>query len=174
MKEVKKESHLVYKGKIIEVFKDLVFVDGKTFQRDVVRKQKAVASLIFNEDKTKVLLVSQYRYPIDKETKELPAGKVEQEETLAEAMIRETEEETGLVPTKYEELGTFYTSLGFCDEEITLFVVWEYEESEQRLEDDEKITLMWESVHEIMKETKYFDPKAMLALSMYWSKYGKN
>ena len=174
MKEVKKESHLVYKGKIIEVFKDLVFVDGKTFQRDVVRKQKAVASLIFNKDKTKVLLVSQYRYPIDRETKELPAGKVEQEETLVEAMIRETEEETGLLPTKYEKLGAFYTSAGFCDEEITLFVVWEYKESEQKLEDDEKITLMWGSVHEIMKETQHFDPKAMLALSMYWSKYGKN
>ncbi len=174
MKEVKKESQLVYKGKIIEVFKDLVFVGGKTFQRDVVRKQKAVASLIFNEDKTKVLLVSQYRYPIGKETKELPAGKVENEETLAEAMIRETEEETGLFPTKYEELGTFYTSAGFCDEEITLFVVWEYKESKQKLEDDEKITLMWENVHDIMKETKHFDPKAMLALSMYWSKYGKN
>lgn len=70
----------------------------------------------------KVLLVRQHRAPIGKELWEIPAGTVETGESPLECAKRELEEETGYRAREWRKLAEFYTTPGFCDERMTLFL----------------------------------------------------
>lgn len=70
----------------------------------------------------KVLLVRQYRAPIGQELWELPAGTLEPGEEPLECAKRELEEETGYLAREWRKLAEFFTTPGFCDERMTLFL----------------------------------------------------
>lgn len=72
--------------------------------------------------KTKVLLVSQYRYPIKQTTLEFPAGHIEKGEKAQEAAYRELKEEIGFTAGKMTYIGSFYPSNGISDEKVAIFV----------------------------------------------------
>lgn len=98
---------------------------GERFERDVVRHPGAVAVVPVTED-GQIVLVRQYRAPVDQELLEIPAGTLDVPgEQRAAAAARELEEEVGLRPGRLEELCTFYNSPGFCDERTTLFLAQE-------------------------------------------------
>jgi ADP-ribose pyrophosphatase len=90
--------------------------DGSTFERDVVHHPGAV-SVVAVDDDGSVVLVRQYRAPLDEEILELPAGKLDVHgEDPLDCARRELVEEVGLEADRWEELAAFHHSPGFCDE----------------------------------------------------------
>ena len=71
---------------------------------------------VYGEQKDKVVLIRQYRYPLDGYVYEFPAGLVEQGEDMLDAGIREMFEETGLEFTPIQTARPFFTSIGMTDE----------------------------------------------------------
>jgi ADP-ribose pyrophosphatase len=69
----------------------------------------------------RIVLVRQYRYPVDDLVWEIPAGRLDPGEAPADAARRELEEEVGLSPQHLEPLLSYFTSPGFCDEVMHLF-----------------------------------------------------
>ena len=71
---------------------------------------------VYGEEKDKIVLIRQYRYPIDGYVYEFPAGLVEPGEDMLEAGVREMFEETGLHFTPAQTARPFFTSIGMTDE----------------------------------------------------------
>lgn len=100
---------------------DVEAPDGRRVSREVVRHPGAVAVVPVDGDD--VVLIRQYRAPVDETLLELPAGKLDVAgEDPAEAAIRELEEEVGLRPGRLDVLSTFYTGPGFTDEHMTVYL----------------------------------------------------
>ena len=86
--EKKIDSHLIYDGKIIKVYKDTVKCEnGNEAFREVVRHHGGVGVLAIIDNK--ILLVKQYRYPNATDTLEIPAGKLELGEDTKLCALRE-------------------------------------------------------------------------------------
>ena len=96
--------------------------DGSTFERDVTRHQSVVAMVPLHPDGS-VVLVRQYRGPIDAELLEIPAGlcDVEGEEPTTTA-ARELREEVGLEAGRLEPLASYYPAAGFADQFVRLYL----------------------------------------------------
>lgn len=114
---------IVFKSRVFSVeIEDRTFSDGKQREVAIVRHAPVVVLIPIDAD-GRVILVKQYRAPIDRETWELPAGGVNPGETVEAAAARECEEEIALVPAALERLGSWYPSPGYCDEEMIFFQV---------------------------------------------------
>ncbi len=94
---------------------------GKAAFREIVEHPGAVAILALN-DNLEAILVKQHRQPAGEVLLEIPAGKLEPNEETLSCAQRELLEETGLKAEQWQELGCFYTSPGFCDELIYLYL----------------------------------------------------
>ena len=111
---------------------DATFRDGSRAPYYVASRQKSVDTLkavthdnhadgvilygVHGEKKDRVVLIRQYRYPIDGYVYEFPAGLVEHGEDMLEAGVREMFEETGLNFTPVQTARPFFTSIGMTDE----------------------------------------------------------
>ena len=114
-------SECVYDGKILKVLRDEVEIStGRKSFREVVRHSGGVVILALKDTET-VVLVKQFRYPVNKTVLELPAGKLEKGENPDFACKRELEEETGYRADKWTSLGYIHTTPGFCDEKLYLY-----------------------------------------------------
>ena len=94
------KSEIIYKGKIITVLKDDVLLDkdgGKNAIREVVLHNGGACGLVLTKD-NKIRFVRQYRYAIKDYLIELPAGKIDLNEHPDQTIIRELEEEMGIIP----------------------------------------------------------------------------
>ena len=97
-KRIKKE--LAYKAHIFDVYNDyLVLPDGREVVYDLIDHVDGACILPITDD-GRVYLVKQYRNTLDRLTYEVPAGCMEPGESPEECAVRETREETGLVPGK--------------------------------------------------------------------------
>jgi ADP-ribose diphosphatase len=112
---------IVYKSRVFQVEETRVrFPDGR--ERDIaVVRHAPVVVLIPLPAPGQVILIRQYRASIARETWELPAGGIEPGETEEQAGRRECEEEIALVPHRLEQLGAWFPSPGFCDEQMVFF-----------------------------------------------------
>ena len=126
-------SECIYKGKVIDVYRDEVEIaDGHRSFREVVKHSGGVVILAIKNDglmleEPVILMVKQYRYPIGKAVYELPAGKLEKGENPDLACKRELEEETGYRAKKWKSLGYINTSQGFCNEKLYLYCATDLE-----------------------------------------------
>ncbi len=130
-------SEYIYKGKILNLRKDQVELPGgKQSVREVVEHQGAVAVVPITGD-NEVVLVKQYRKAIEDVLLEIPAGKLEKDEIPKACALRELEEETGKKASEIHKLFYFYTSPGFSNEKLYLFVAFDLEDTKQNLDTDE-------------------------------------
>lgn len=133
-------SERVYEGPIF----DVVRRDGK----DVVVHGPAVAIVAVGRDGC-VTLVRQERAPVGGKLLELPAGGLEEGETPLECARRELREETGLHGGEWVEAATFFTTPGFADEKMHLFVATGLEQGAAAPEGSEQIELVRIPVGEV-------------------------
>jgi ADP-ribose pyrophosphatase len=114
---------IVYKARVFSVEAGKrTFPDGREHDVAIVRHRPSVVLIPF-EDDGRVVLVRQYRAPIDRMTWEFPAGGLDQGESAEAAALRECEEEIARVPARVERLGAWYPVPGYCDEEMIFFRV---------------------------------------------------
>lgn len=138
-KELMISSKKIYRGRIINLRVDEVSLpDGKTTNREVVEHAGAVAVVPVNE-KGELLLVRQYRYAVGKTLLEIPAGKLNPGEDYASCAGRELTEETGYKAGNLKYLISFYTTPGFTNEQIHLFLATDLTLIKQNLDEDEFI-----------------------------------
>lgn len=126
LREEKVRQETIFQGRLLQVNRDSVRLpNGVEATREVVIHPGAVAIVAL--DGEELLLVKQYRYPIDQETLEIPAGKLEPGEAPESCAQRELREETGY-QGKLTYLGPFYSTPGFSNEVIHLYsaqdLVW--------------------------------------------------
>ncbi|MBS4217244.1 NUDIX hydrolase [Bacillus sp. FJAT-49711] len=116
------QSNEIFNGKIISLqVDDVELPDGKMAKREIVKHPGAVAVIALT-DQNKIVMVEQYRKPLERSLLEIPAGKLEYGEEPLVTAERELEEETGYAAGKMEHLTSFYTSPGFADELIHLYI----------------------------------------------------
>jgi ADP-ribose pyrophosphatase len=116
------ESSTIYSGRVVTLEVDRVRLpDGGESVREVVRHAGAVVILpLFDEGR--IALVRQFRYPVETDLLELPAGTIEPGEDPRTCAQRELAEETGWRAGRLEELGSFYSTPGFTDEVLRSFI----------------------------------------------------
>jgi ADP-ribose pyrophosphatase len=137
------DSRPVYSGRIVKLSVDTVrFPDGSTGQLEMIRHSGAAAVLPVlsdaNGDDPQIMLIRQYRYASDGFMLEVPAGRPDRPgEDWEVCARRELEEETGLVAGELTHLTTIYTTPGFTDERIHLFVATDLKTGTRSLDPDE-------------------------------------
>jgi len=136
------DGERVYEGRIISVDVDQVrFPDGSVGQLEMIRHPGASAVVPFISDPggtdPQLLLIRQYRYAADGYLYEIPAGRLDPGEAPEACAERELREETGCSAERMEHLFTMYTTPGFTDEKIHLFMAVGLTAGEARPEADE-------------------------------------
>lgn len=124
----------IYDGHIVK----LELEEGKW---EIVRHADAVAILLLSEQ-GEMKLVRQHRRAVGADTLEAPAGLIDEGETPEQAARRELQEEVGL-DADMTLLTRFYTSPGFCDEQLYVFEANNPRESRLPLDEDEEIEEVW-------------------------------
>ena len=146
-------SQTIFEGKIIRVTLDQAELpNGSLAAREVVYHPGGVAVLALDEDHN-VTLVRQFRYPIQRELLELPAGKLDHgaEERLLGAQ-RELSEETGLEAGKWTYLGYTLASPGFCDEALHMYLAQDLKRVGQHLDEDEFLNVEYMPFDELVRQ----------------------
>ena len=114
---------------------------GRETTREIVEHSDCVAIIALDADDN-VLLVNQFRKPVEKELLEIPAGGIEPGEDPEDCVRREMREETGYLPRKVERLGGFYSAPGYCTEYLYLYLATDLVPSPLQAEDTESIRLV--------------------------------
>ncbi|MDQ0256162.1 ADP-ribose pyrophosphatase [Evansella vedderi] len=164
-KTISKET--IYEGRIIDLsIHDVTLPNGETSKREIVTHPGAVAVIAVTED-NKLLLVRQFRKPLEKTIAEIPAGKLEKGEDPLPCAKRELEEETGFLAGKWTSLGSFYTSPGFADELIYLFLAEELSDGTANTDEDEFVECFEVTIDEarkLMDNQEIHDAKTIIAI----------
>ena len=172
---VRLKRELRYEVTILKIYEDTVMANGHEAHWDFIHHDGAAAVLPVTDD-GKILMVRQYRNALDRNTLEIPAGKLDApDEPKIECAYRELEEETGYRTDKLEYLMSVNTTVAFCDEAIDIFVARNLIPSHQHLDEDEVIdveALELKDLLELIYAGKMTDAKTVAAITAYAVKYG--
>ena len=166
---------LAYQGTVLKVYKDhMKFSNGNTEDWDFIHHDGAAAVIPVMDD-GKILMVKQYRNALERDTLEIPAGKLDDpDEEGIVCASRELKEETGYSSDDLEWLLTIRTTVAFCNERIEVFVARNLIPGEHHLDEDEFVdetAYKLEELKEMIFEGKIQDSKTMAAILAYESKY---
>ena len=135
-------SQLIYEGRTVRLRVDIVQISsGWETTREIVEHNDCVAIIAIDANDN-VLLVNQFRKPVEKELLEIPAGGIEPDENPVITVRRELQEETGYLPQKVERLSGFYSSPGYCTEYLHLYLATDLIPSQLYAEDTASIRLL--------------------------------
>ncbi|NTZ17626.1 NUDIX hydrolase [Paenibacillus sp. JMULE4] len=165
--EVTISTRSVFQGRIISLQVDTVKLpNGSEATREIVKHPGAVAVLAITPD-DRMLVVEQYRKPLEKSQIEIPAGKLEPGEKPENCARRELEEETGYTSASLQLLSSFYTSPGFADEIIHLYVAQGLTKGEAQPDEDEFLeieAITLEQAQQYVAEGRISDAKTIMAI----------
>ena len=161
------KKNKVYCGSAIDLFCDKIELpNGAVAKREYLGHPGAAAVLPFISRKS-IVLVKQYRYPINQITYEIPAGKIDKGETPLECITRELEEETGYRAKKLKKLLAFYPTAAFSNEIIHIFAAFGRINGEQNPDEDEFVSreiMSFKEAVKMVKTGKIKDSKTIIAL----------
>nr|WP_304218311.1 NUDIX hydrolase [Fredinandcohnia onubensis] len=166
-KTIKRE--VLFEGKVIDLhIEEVELPNGHSSRRELIKHPGAVAILALT-DENKIVMVQQYRKALDKVIVEIPAGKLEKGEAPEVTAKRELEEETGYDCETLTPLISFYTSPGFADELVHLFIAKNLKKIENpaSLDEDEFVDVLEVSLDEaleLLREKKIYDAKTAYAV----------
>ncbi|MBY0545879.1 MAG: NUDIX hydrolase [Candidatus Obscuribacterales bacterium] len=141
----------IFDGYIFNVRRDfLKKPDQEPITREVVEHNGGVV-ICGQPDPDKVILIRQYRFAVDEEIIELPAGRVELGEDRFVAAKRELTEETGYFATTWKELPPMYSAPGFCNELLTFYQATDLTWQGKNLDADEETEVIIVTLKEAWK-----------------------
>lgn len=139
--EKKVGSKTVYEGIIVNVRKDTVLLpNGKEASREVIEHPGAVA-IVPVTDAGEYILVRQYRHATGEILLEIPAGKLERGENPDDCARRELEEETGYSASEIKRLSSVFTTPGFTNEVIHIYLAKGLTATAQHTDEDEFLSV---------------------------------
>lgn len=166
------KSETVFSGKVFDVRIDEIEYDNtgnKSTRQTAIHPGGAVIIPVTNDGK--LVFILQYRFAHDETILELPAGKLEKGEDPKVCATRELKEETGYSSNNIIKLGKIYTTPGFCNEVLYIFLAKDLIEGEHaREEGEEGIELRYFTLQEIddkIKNGEIVDAKTISAVYMY-------
>ena len=168
--ETKLDSEDIFDGHLLHVRRDTVRLpNGNTAVREWISHPGASAVIPLLPD-GRIILVRQYRYPIQQITLEIPAGKLDVVgEDPLDCAKRELKEETGYTALKYEKLTTIATTVGFSNECIHIYSARELTPGKQCPDEDEFINLVKVPLEEacaMVADGRIMDAKSITAILM--------
>lgn len=167
LKENKISSKIIYQGRLLDVRCDKVILpNGKTSTREWIKHPGAVCMIPRLPD-NKIALIRQYRYPVNKEMIELPAGKLEENENPVTCAKRELEEEIGYKSEKLTFLTNLHPAIGFADEIMGLYLAEDLIQTTSNKDEDEFLELIPTSLNkavEMVWKGKITDVKTIIGI----------
>lgn len=165
----------IFKGRRVHlVTEEIQLPNGKTTTWELVKHVGAAAVIPVDNDGN-IIMVKQYRNAADDVTLEIPAGTLDaSSEDPKDCALRELEEETGHQCEKMEFLFKFYSSIGICDEIISIYVATGLKETEQDLDEDEFVEIVKYPLNELIDmcyDGRIMDNKTISSLLAYKHKY---
>jgi ADP-ribose pyrophosphatase len=168
----KRSSRRAYDGRVINVDIDTVeFPNGSVGELEMVRHPGASAVVPFltdpQGDDPQILLIKQFRHAAESFIYEIPAGKLDGAEPPIDCAHRELREEAGCTASRMEHVYTFYTTPGFTDERIHVFMASGLVRGQVAHEEDEFMTVETVTLSqalELVKKGELVDAKTALAL----------
>lgn len=140
----------IYKGKVLDLGKENVTLpNGVSCELEIIRHPGGAVALAVNAEE-RVCLLRQYRHAAGGWLWELPGGRIEQGEAALESVKRELKEETGILAGQWSPLSSFYSTPGFCDERLHLFVARDLQQGLVATEQDEVLEVHWIALDEAL------------------------
>ena len=160
------DAEEVYHGRIIDVSVYTVREREQTYKREVVHHPGGAGVVAVFDDRT-IALVRQYRQPPVRYVLELPAGRLSPPERPEECAARELEEEIGVRAGRMEKLAEFFTTPGFCEEKLWVYLAQDLTETKQSLEEDEFVEIVrvsFERAVEMIADGEIEDAKTIIGI----------
>ena len=176
MEEYKRlKRELIAKGVLFDYYQDTMQIpNGNIAKWDLIDHKGAAAVVAVRED-GRLLMVRQYRNPLERETLEIPAGGLNsRQEPSIDAARRELEEETGYTCDNMELLNSIFTTVAFCNEKIDIYVARNLKRGKQHLDEDEFINVEAYTVEELKQmiyDCRIQDAKTICGIMTYAAKY---
>jgi ADP-ribose pyrophosphatase len=160
-------SQIIYDGRVVKLRVDTVqTADGRQTTREIVEHADCVAVVAVDADDN-VLLVNQFRKPVERELLEIPAGGIDAGEDAETAVRRELQEEIGYLPQRIERLGGFYSAPGYATEYLYLYLATDLTPSQLYAEDTESIEVVRvpiKQVPDLINSGRICDAKSIAGL----------
>lgn len=165
----------LFKGRILTLRRDTVSLcNGKEATREIVEHPGGVG-IVAKTPGGKIILVNQFRKPFEKETLEIPAGKLEYGEDHRDCGLRELEEETGYAAGVFEYLGGYYVSPGYTTETIHIYYADKLKKTHVHPDEDEFLDIFEldpKEVYEKIEKNEICDAKTVIGLLLTKNKFG--
>lgn len=166
------KTDIIFRGKVFDVKVDEIEYNGsgnKSFRQVALHPGGAVVLPLKSDGK--LVLITQYRYPHKEVLLELPAGKLEKGEDTFLCASRELIEETGYTSNKISKLGKIFTTPGFCDEVLHIYLAEDLIPGDHAREEGEEgmeiVELTLAEVEEKIRNGEIVDAKTICGISMY-------
>jgi ADP-ribose pyrophosphatase len=163
------ETRRIYDGHVVNLRVDTVTTGTGTHEWEVVEHGGAVV-VIAMPSPAEMVLVHQYRHPLERKTWEVCAGGIDPGETPLDAALRELREETGFRARTMRRLWSAYSAPGFCSELLHFFVTDDWEVGATDFdpgEDIEIATFPVERLREMIERDEL--PDAKTQISVLWA-----
>lgn len=161
------DSRVVFEGRILTVRVDTVRLpNGRETTREIAEHSPSVC-IVPIDDRGNVVLVRQFRKPVERDLLEVPAGGIEEGEVSDEAVQRELQEEIGYTAGKLRHLSSFWLAPGWCTENMHAYLATDLTPSSLQADDDEFISVVRVPLTDAMKlisEGQVQDAKSIAAL----------
>jgi ADP-ribose pyrophosphatase len=168
--EKKLKSDIVYEGSFLKVIRDEVELpNGKKGTREYIPHPGA-SMVIPVTDRGHLVMLRQYRYPLQSIFIEFPAGKIDAGEDALTTAHRELQEETGLIAKSIEHLTTIHPVIGYSNEHIEIYLAKGLTQTTAKLDEEEFVDVFeiaFEEAMELMWQSKITDVKTMVGLFWY-------
>lgn len=161
-------SERIYEGKILNLRVDQVTVLTGTSKREIIEHGGAAVIVALTEDNS-VIMVRQFRKPVERVVFELPAGKIDRGEKPEETAVRELKEETGFRAGNMKLLTKMYPTVGYSEEALYIYLATELSEGMTNFDENEALDIeSWklEDLVEMVMKGKIEDGKTQVGILM--------
>lgn len=168
--EQRVDSQCVYDGVLLHVRRDAIRLpDGKPATREYIVHSGAVAMIPVHAD-GRLVVVRQYRYPLQRVLLEFPAGKLDPGEDALATAVRELREETGHTAGRWTRLGVIHPVVAYSTEAIEIYLAEDLLHVGAALDEGEFLEVMELTPREMLQRLdrgEITDAKTVAALLLY-------